>query len=54
MAHEEESPTLTVRCLKCSATYPVAVTMDDWGQIIDDPLDFTDFWAHHWTHEVSA
>lgn len=48
----DEALTMTARCLKCPATLPIGVTMDDAGRILDDPLDFADFWAHHWTHEV--
>lgn len=51
---DDTPPTLTIRCRKCPSTFPVAATMDDAGRFIDDPLDFADFWAHHWTHEVSV
>ena len=54
MCDEQEPPTLTARCLKCPTTFPVAVTMGNAGQILDNPLDYADFWAHYWTHEVSA
>ncbi len=53
MSDEQEPPTLTVICPKCRTTYPVAVTMDYAGRIVDDPLDFADMWAHHWTHTHS-
>lgn len=45
---------MKVRCPKCRTIFPVGVTMDDWGQIIDNPLDWVDFWAHQWAHGVVA
>ena len=48
MSDEQEPPTLTVICPKCRTTYPVAVTMDYAGRIIEDPLDYADMWAHYW------
>lgn len=53
MRDEDGKPVLTVHCTLCEATYPVPVTMGDAGQIIEDPLDYADLWAHLWTHGVS-
>lgn len=50
---EQESPTLTIICPKCGDAYPVAVTMDYAGNLVDNDLDYADMWAHNWTHTLA-
>lgn len=44
---------LKVICPKCRETYPIAVTMDYAGRIVENDLDYADMWAHNWTHTLS-
>lgn len=53
MYDEQEPPTLTIICPKCRTTYPVTVTMDYAGNLVENDLDYADMWAHNWTHTLS-
>lgn len=50
----DEPLTMTALCPRCRTPFPVGVSMDDCGRILDNPLDFADLWAHTWTHNIDA